>query len=226
MSEVTMTNTQNSTGDTLEERLKALEREKRGVIDDLRAEREKRQQYERRLEEMEKVLNSAANEPEAIDPQSEVNRLAQKPKEFILEVVKPELERRDQEILRLRQEKRFDQAYQWLAKQEKKDTDEVYGSEIEQDIARITKEHGMGMMDPLEGTKAAYKILQTERRIREEEEAKRNQAISNNSTHTVQNPSSAGTRSFTRAQIAAMSPYEFEQNRAAILDAQAKGLIA
>jgi hypothetical protein len=220
-------NAQNSTGnDTLEERLKSLEREKRGILDDLKNERQQRQAYEKRLEDLEKTLNSAANEPEVNDPQSEVNRLAQQPKEYIVEVVKPLIEEAQKEIRELKIAKQFDRAYTWLAKQEKKDVDDLYGSDIEKEIVRIFRDHGMTVMDPVDGTKAAYKIYQQEQRLREEEEAKRNQTISANSTHAVRSPSSSGSPVWTRDRInEVVRNGEWEKYREEILTAQKSGRI-
>lgn len=227
---MTETNTQAPAGENLDERLKSWDREKRGLIDDLRKERESRHSMEKELEEIRTALNSAAETPEDNTNQAKVNRLAQDPDGYIQgqvskildETVKP---LRD-EVAALKWERKFEKAYQWLGKQEKKDVDEIYGSEIESEIVRITKENNMTMMDPVEGTKAAYKILKQEQREKEEAEVKRNETISQNSTSFVRNPSSSGSPRFTRAEIQAMSLPQFEKNKEAILEAQRNGMIS
>lgn len=235
---MTETNTQNSTGtESLEDREKRWEKEKRGILNDLSSERDKRHLMEQEIarqrqevEEMKHALSSAANDTSEVDPQSKVNRLAQDPDAYIDlrlnrvvdEVVTP----LRKEVESLKWERKFDKAYQWLGKQEKKDVDELYGSPLESEIVRITKEHGMGMMDPVEGTKAAYKIYQQELSQKELEEAKRNQTISNNSTSFVRTPPSSGSPRFTRAEIAAMPIEIFEKNQEAILEAQRLGQIS
>lgn len=227
--------TQNSTAtESLEERLARIERdrekEKRGLLTDIQGERDKRHALERRLEEMEQALNSAAKEPEVSSNQDEVNRLAQDPRSYIREVVsadlKRELESRDKRMNLVESSIFEDRAYRFLAKQEKLDVEDIYGSELESEIVRITKEHGMGLMNVVEGTKAAYKIYQQEKRSKEEAEKKRNENISSNATHSVRsNSSSSGTQVFSRSQIGAMSRDEFMKNHEAILKAQREGKI-
>lgn len=225
---MTETNTPNSNGtDNLEDRLKSLEREKRGILDDLKNERQQRQAYEKRLEDLEKTLNSAANTPEDTDLQAEVNRLAQKPKEYIVDVIKPLIEAQENKIHELQVARQVERAYTWLAKQEKKDVEDIYGSEVEKEIARISKDRGLNTMDHVSGVKAAYEILQLERMRKEEEEARRNQTISANSTHAVRTPSSSGNSVWSRQRIAdVMRNGEYEKYRDEILIAQRNGMIS
>jgi hypothetical protein len=84
----------------------------------------------------------------------------------------------------------------------------------------------MGTINPVDGVKAAYKIYLQEQAEKEKDEKKRDERISNNSTQLVRPRSSSGTPRFTRSEIAAMSPKEYEKNEEAILEAAAAGLIS
>lgn len=223
------TQTPNSSGnESLEERLKGWEREKRGLIKDVQAERDERQALEKRLAEMESALNSAAEQPEA-NANEKVQKLAQDPDAYIQAHLTRALDQRvvplEQSLQSIAKERRFEKAYSWIAKQEKKDVEEIPGSEIESEIARITKENNMGMMDPVEGVKAAYKIFLQEKREKEISEVRREEAIQGNSTATVRSPSSVGQHRFTKAEIEGMSSETYMKNREAILEAQRNGWI-
>lgn len=223
-----MTVSQNSAGngeETLEERIKSLEREKKGILRDLQGERERSHQYEERIARLETALTSAGNDDGEIKPDERVNKLAQDPDSYILGVVKPEIEKRDRAIDEMRWERKIEKAYQWLGRQLKKDPDDLPGSDIDKEILRIVKERGMEAMDPIKGTQAAYEILQQEKKRKEAEEAARTETISANATETVQRTSSGSTRGFTVAQIAAMSREEFDRRYDEIQEAKAKGLI-
>ena len=217
-----MADTQTSTVDTTyDERIKDLERANKGLIRDLQEERQKKHQYEERLQTLETSLASAGEEEK---PEERVNQLAANPDEFISqrfqELAKPLID----EVQSLKWDRKFDQAYGWLAKQEKIDSDEIRGSDLEKDIARIVKEHGMGSMDPYEGTKAAYKIYRQEQTEHASREEARSEAISGQKTETVRS-TSPGQTMFTVEQIGGMPYDEYMKNREAILEAQSKGLI-
>ncbi len=221
--ENTNTPTQGTEADTYETRLKAWEGEKRGILKDLQGERDKRHQLEQRLEQIESTLTSAEVVPE--DVQAKVQKLSMDPDNYIREIVLREISpiRKTTEDLVIKDQ--YDKAYRWLAKKEGKDVDEIVGSKLEEELARIVKDRGMAAMDPVNGTKAAYDILKKEEKEKEKREAEREEAIAGESAERVTIPPRQGQTRFTRADIAAMSRQEFERNREAILEAQSKGLI-
>lgn len=212
-------------GETYEERLKAWEKEKKGFISDLQKERAERHSLEERLGQLEQSLSSVGKQTDVSSPDNEVVRLSQDPRGYIRSLVSEVVEPIAKDVNQVRWERKFDQAYRWLGKQEKVDEEEVRGSALEENIARIIRENGMGTMDPIEGTRAAYKIYLQEKKEKEREERNREEAITGNSTESVKTPVRTGQMRFTRSQIASMPRSEFERNREAILEAQQQGLI-
>lgn len=217
--------------ETLEDRLKRLEKENRGLIGDLAEKRGNIRSLEARLAEIEKSLTSVAEETNnGVSTDDRVNRLAQDPDAYIDARVNHWLDQKvkpvEQQVVTLAQERRFEKAVRWLARQEKKDEDEIAGSDLEREVVRIVKEHGMGSMDPLEGTKAAYKLYLQEKSENSQKEKLRAEAIAGQTTESVQRTPSGGQMRFTRQQILNMSSAEFKKNEEAILKAQAEGLIS
>lgn len=218
-------------GANYEERIKQWEKEKKGILNDLQEERQKRQSYEQRLAVIESSLASAGSE-DGETVEQKVQRLANQPDEYINSRIQEYDESRvkvlESEINNLRNDRQIERALRWVAKQEKKDYEEVSGSELEEELARVTldmRKRGIIPTDPFEGTKQAYKILLEERKEKEEKEKERDQTIENNRTETVQTPPRTGTHRWTRAQIAEMSPKEFDEHYDEIKHAEALGLI-
>ena len=211
---------------TLEERMQQWEREKKGILSDLQSERGKRQSLEERIQMLESSVKEAENEQPEVPVDERVNRLARDPDGYITSVVTPEIKTLKDEVVRLQMERKYEKAYRWLAKSEKKDEDEIPGSDLEKEIVRIAKDHGMTSMDPVEGTKAAYKIYQQEKLEKERREKEREAAISGNTSEVPPSGQRSGQTRFTKSQILSMLPSEYERNREAILEAQSKGLIS
>lgn len=210
--------------DTLEERVKTFQRERKGFINDLQKERAERHALETRLAQIETSLTSAGSDGDE-QPEKRVERLAADPDGYIENVVQDYVKPLVSEINSLRHERKLERAYQWVAKQEKKEVEDIVGSDLDNDLVRIVKENGMNSMDPIEGTRAAYKILQQERKEKEQQEAERGEKISQSQTERVRVPVRTGGQRFTRDQIRGMSSEEFEANRVAILEAQKNGSI-
>lgn len=215
-----------SSDQTLEQRVQQWEREKKGLINDLQSEREKRHSLEERMSMMESSIKEAEQDQPEVPVDERVNRLARDPDGYISSIVKPEIKTLREEVTRLQMERKYERAYRWLAKAEKKDEEEIPGSDLEKEIVRIAKDHGMTSMDPVEGTKAAYKIYQQEKLERERREKEREEAISGNTSEVPPTGQRSGQTRFTKSQILSMLPAEYERNREAILEAQAKGLIS
>ena len=210
------------TEDTYEARIKALEKEKAGVIRDLQGERDKRHDLEQRFSQLEASLTTA--EPEVpVDVQEEVQKLSRDPKGYIrnlvLEEVVPVRKTTEQLLL----DREAEKAYSWLAKKEGKDVDDIKGSALEEELARISKERGMGPMGLYNGARAAYDIYQKELKEKERKEAEREEAIAGTSAERVTNPPRQGQAKFSRDQISQMTNSEYERNRQAILEAAEKG---
>lgn len=213
---------------TYEQRIQELEKQNKGLIRDLQGERETRHELERRFGEMEAAINTAELPDDS--PQLKVQRLSQDPDGYIQNIVHQSLEKEvkplKQSVEGMRLERQFEKAYSWLGKQEGKDGDEIVGSDLEKELARIVKEHGLGNTSPFEGTKAAYKIYKQELKEKESQEAKREETISNQAGERVSTTARTGTVRFTRDQIMKMTPQEFDKNYDAIKAAERDGLIS
>jgi hypothetical protein len=212
------------TGDELlEEKLKKMNR---GLIGDLQSEREKRHSLEQRVTEMEASLASAGQDDGAVNPNEKVNLLAQDPDGYIKRIVREEMEPVEKVIQKNEWDRKFEKAYQWLAKQEKVDIESLYGADVEKDLVRIIKDHGMTTMEPIEGTKAAYKIRQQELLEKENAERNRDGVISGQSTETVRRPGLSAPNVFTAEGIRKIIQNgEYEKYRGEILAAQEQGRI-
>lgn len=212
------------TYDTLEEREKAWEKERKGIIADLQRERGERQQLEERLAQVEQNLNPAGA-PNGDTPEARVNLLAADPDAYISEIVSEALEPVTKHLSALVVERKLDRARKRIATREGIDPDEV-DDKLGADLIRIGKERGFTDLDPEKGVLNAYDILLQERKEKEEREAQRSQAINGQAAETIRHPSASGAGPrFTRDQIARMSREEYEANREKIAEAQSKGLI-
>lgn len=210
--------------DTLEERIKAFEKEKKGLINDLQSEREKRQALEGRLSQIENSLSEAANDNGEEKPEDRVNRLAQDPDGYIDARVTPKIREIEESVKGLLIAQKVERAKKWIAKKEGIDPDDVE-SKFGDDLIRIGKTRGLVSLDPEEGIKASYEILLQERKEKERKESERDQVIAGHSTERVQSAPSSGGSRFTREGILKMSPEEFNRNFEKIKEAERRGLI-
>ena len=210
------------------------EKEKKGILNDLRSERDKRHQLEekntaleQRLAVIEESLVSAGDDGES--PQERVNRLANDPDGYISshlmqfeeERVKPI--RNELEMMKI--DRKIERGLRWVAKQEKKDYEDVAGSELENELARVTqamRARGIVPTDPEEGTKEAYRLYLQEKEEKENREKERSEKIEGNRTANVTPQTSRGSRKWTDEEISSLSMNEFNQNEAEIR--RARGL--
>lgn len=220
-----------TSGENYEERLRQLEKEKKGLVGDLADKREKIRSLESRLINIEETLTSAGQE-DGETAESRVNRLAQDPDGYIgshlIQFEESQIKPLRQELEMLKIDRKIERALRWVAKQEKSDYEEVAGSDLEQDLARITQEmrnRGIVPTDPEEGTKEAYRLLKQERSDKESREKEREGKIDGNRTENVSQPSRTGSRRWTRADIDSMSISEFTKNESEIKRQFAEGLI-
>lgn len=222
-----MTDNNLPSGETYEERIRQWEKEKKGILGDLQGEREKRHAVEERLRVIEESLTSAANE-DGETPETRVNRLAQDPDGYISnhlaqfeqERVKP----LQQEIQMMKMDRQIERGLRWVARQEKKDYEEVVGSDLEQDLARLTmdmRNRGIIPTNPEEGTKEAYRLLLDERKEKENREKVRDEKIQGNRTESVSTPPRSNSQRWTREEVAALSIDEFNKNEPEIRKAAA-----
>lgn len=206
--------------ETLEERVKSWEKEKKAMIGDLQAEREKRQFLEERLTRLE----NSVPEPEEGSPEEKVTRFTQDPDGYVSDVVSQAVEPLQKKILELEVDRKVERAKKWIAKKEGIDPDEVedkYGL----DLVRIGKERGFVNLDAEKGIRSSYEILIQERKEKAEKEAEREKTISGQSTESVRTIIKNGSARFTREEIARMEPDEFNRRYNEIKEAQSKGLI-
>jgi hypothetical protein len=207
-----------------EERLKAWEREKKGLITDLQAEREKRQAMEQRIAGLETRLVPLDSVGQSAE--DKVNRLAQNPDAYIDERVNTRVSKVEEELKRERFQSAVNEAYDWLADQEGTTRRKIINSDLDKDMARIIKENSLGNLDPRQGIVAAHKIYLQEKTEKENAEKTRSAAINGNSTEKPQRSTPVGGMRFTAKQIASMSMDEFNRNFDAIQEAKKNGLIS
>lgn len=204
------------------------EKEKKGILRDLQSEREKRHALEEknnalesRLAVIEESLDSAGEDGES--QQDRVNRLASDPDGYIsnhlAQFAEQQLKPLRSELDMMKVDRDIERALRWVGKQEKKDYEDIAGSDLEQDLARITQEmraRGIVPTNAYEGTKEAYRLLQKEREEKASREKERSEKIEGQRTESVtpQTPRSSGR--WTDAEIAAMSVDEFTRNEADI----------
>lgn len=192
-------------------RLEELERANKGLLRDLQSEREKRQQLEARPNPV-----PVGNPVGGPDP--------------VADVLKPYVAPLEAEIQKLKDEREVGKALKFIAKQEKLDEDDVIQSAVFKDLVEVAKKHNLRGMSPLDEAKAAYQLLNAERQAKataeKAAEAARNTSISSNSSVVSGQPVyNSGPRSFTRAEISAMSLDEYRAQKATIDAAYRAGLI-
>lgn len=214
--------------DSYEEKMKTWERERKGMLSDLAGKREEIRLLKEEVAEIRDAITSAANEGDGETPQDRVNRLAQDPDTYIDERIN---QFRETEVKPLRSElemmkidRAIERGLRWVAKQEKKDYEDVAGSDLELDLARITqnmKERGIVPTNPEEGTKEAYRLYLKEKEEKENREKERSEKIEGNKTESVVPPARSGSHRWTREEVAAMSAEEFTKNEAEIRKAAA-----
>lgn len=213
------------------------EKEKKGILSDLRSERDKRHSLEeknsaleQRLAVIEESLTSAGEDGE--NPQDRVNRLAQDPDSYIgnhlVQFEETRLKPLQQEIEMMKIDRKIERGLRWVARQEKKDYEDVSGSELENDLARITQEmraRGIVPTDPEEGTKEAYRLYLKEKEDKEHREKERSGKIEGNRTEGVTPQARSGSHIWTREEIQELSSDEFTKNETEIKRQMVKGLI-
>lgn len=207
----------------LEDEKKQLEKEKRGIISDVQSEREKRHELETRLGQLETSLSSAGN---GESPDEKIQSFAKDPDTYIDSRVEARIKESEKRLIEIQHQTAINEAYSWLAEASGTTVAKMKGSEQDQEIGRIVKDYGLAEIDPRIGVKSAYKIFLQEQEEKKVREQKRSEAIEGNASETVRTSTTSGSRKFTRSQIASMPRSEYEQNREAIMAAQAKGLIS
>ncbi len=201
--------------------------EKDGLIKDLVRQREKNRALEERLSLIEASLNAPEQEPPR--PVNErVEKLAQDPDAYIKEVMTPILAERllplEREFTRAQIDQKLDQAMEWIAEEEgisRRQAPKKY----EKDLAEIVESHDLKNMDPYNGTIAAFKILQTEAKDKEEKEEKREKVIQGQHSETARSSASPSKKSWKTSEIASLNRSQYDKHREEILEAQREGRI-
>lgn len=198
----------------LKARIDELERAQKGMLRDLQSEREKRQALEAQAQSSPAPAGQSG--PASDDP--------------VKDVIQPYLKPYEQEIQILKQQQEISRAVKYIAKQEKLDEDEVINSSQFKELVEVAKRYNLRGMSPLDEAKAAYKLREAEKRSKEEAEklaeTQREAAISSGATVSTGQPLvNKAVKSFTRAEIGAMTLDEYKANREAIQAAQKAGLV-
>lgn len=226
------TTTVETSGETLEQRLAKFEEEKkswenqrRGMISDLQQERDKRHTLEEKVNQIEASLTATGTSQTADELIAE---FAKDPDSYIQAKTEPLVESRvksfEDRLAAMEHQRRIDQAYAWLAEQENKSVSKVVGGETDMALTDVVSRHNLQNSDPLAGVQIAYKIYLQEKAEKELQERARQGNVTTQSTERA-GTSNTGTRSFKRSELARMSLQDYEKNREAIYEAQAKGLI-
>lgn len=118
-------------------RVEQLEKEKQGIINDLKSEREKRHAYER--------AQAAAALPNSVNPPSP----AYDPAQVAEAIVTQKLER--------------EKAVRWLARQEKVDPDDIDSAPVMTELQGVIQKYNLQGLPISSGVQTAYKLLLQER---------------------------------------------------------------
>jgi hypothetical protein len=215
-----------ASNDDVKTRLDSLEREKKGIYEDLKATREKAQALKEEIDRLKQEREAAAqaNAAPAI-PISSDDPVEQMLAQRYIQYSKPLIE----EVQQLKQQIELKDTYSWLAKQEKRDVDEVVtDKELERRIVDTAKRYGLAG-STFTVAKRAYELLKRDEReataAAQQAEADRVRAISANATETGNVPPSGTAREFSREEINKMSNEEYDRNRAEILKEHRERLI-
>jgi hypothetical protein len=188
-------------------RAEQLEREKQGILNDLRQEREKRQQLEQAVRTPSPAAPAVAN--------PELDQLLSPyiaPLKQELEAMKAKEDRRN--------------AAKYIAKMEKMDPDDVPNSSVMTELLAVAQEFGIRGSSAEHEARLAYELLQKRRSEKAAQvnnaEAQRANVIQNQmpeSSRGVQQPS-AGVKRVSAAEVGRMSVEQFQALQA---DAQKHG---
>lgn len=221
----------------LKARVEELERANKGILNDLRSEREKRQELEAARSTggysntATPVVNPA---PTSVDPSAFVTELATKGEAAITERI-------ERYVRPVADELDTQRAVEFLAEQTGKKPSQVrLDKDLEKKLLDVGQRYRISGKSKEEYVQSAWNILKKEELEAElnaktaaakaeadkaTAEAARSAAVAQNSTVPVGAPTPSGVRSFTRAEIAKMSLDEYSRNQAEIQKAIASGLV-
>jgi hypothetical protein len=184
------------------------ERKTQGLINDLRQEREKRQQYEAALRTPTPAAPAVANEVDQALAQSD------------------RLRKMEADLAAERRAREEERVYKFIAKQEKMDPDDVPNSLVFKELLRVAEESGVRGNSMEHEARIAYELLQKRRAEKvaqaQNAEVQRTDAINSQAPEAargVQTPS-AGVKRVSAAEVGRMSVEQFQALQA---DAQKHG---
>ncbi len=211
-------------GETLEERLRKLEKENRGLVSDIAGKREEIRSLKEEVGQIQQSLASAGEEP-GDRPENRVNLLAQDPDGFIDKRFEERVKPLEEKIKAIELKNEMDAAYRWLGKKVNKDVEDIYYSDLDKELVEIVRAHGLNRLPPMEGMQAAYKIHLQDQEDKKRREAERDERIGDHSSEQVRRTGSSGRRTYTRGEVLSMSATEYDKNREDILAAEKEGRI-
>lgn len=184
-----------TSGDTedLKRRLDELEKAKNGILEDLKNEREKRQRYEEELSRR-PLPSVAVNQTEVKhveeDPSAFVTDLATSGRRAVRDTVAPMLKPLMESNARLEATLEEERAANWLAKQEKRDADEIKSdAELVKRLQGTMSKYGINKGSLTANVQTAYALMKRDEKedadAKAAAEASRNRAISDNATTAV-----------------------------------------
>lgn len=188
-------------------RAEQLEREKQGILNDLRQEREKRQALEQRVQAPTPTGNSAAN-PE------------------LDQILSPYINPLKQELEAMKMERARQNVNKYIAKMEKIDADDVPNSSVWKELLAVAEEYGVRGSSPEHEARLAYELLQKRRAEKaaqaQNADAQRANAIQNQAPEAARGvqPPTAGVKRVSASEVGRMTP---EQYQALLLDAKKNG---
>lgn len=207
---------------TLRQQVEQLEREKTGIYNDLKSERLSRQEAESKIVPQ----SSAAPETSEVE-EDEVDRLLKKKMEKYAKPLTERITKLEKEKKEQKEKIEAEQAYKWVANKENVTAEKIIGSDTEKELVAIIKEYNMHNMHILDGTKAAYDILQQRRRAKQEvekaSETQREEKINATAPGSSSAPAKGGKKLWSSSEIKGMSADEYIKHREEIQSAIAEG---
>lgn len=224
----------NNTGVTEEykamvEKVQNLEREKRGMYEEMKAEREKRQALESEVSSIRTEISAVRSSVPPVQDENLawITEFAKNGRTIFKrefdELSKPLRETNDKLTTALA----FREATDWVAEEEGVSPSKLKKSGVLADLDRISKDRNLLSLPPLPRAQAAYELLKNERRMKEDEERKRNEAIQANGTEPAANtpPAAGGKKVWKESEIASMPIESFMANQKDISLAKVEGRI-
>lgn len=209
-------------------RLEALEREKKGIYEDLKAKREQHQQLKEEYEKLKAQVEASQRQP-VLQQQSQVDELdaelAPRVAKYIAPIAAQAARAEEMETIL------------WLSEQEGRKYSEVKNDQaLQKALVETAQKYGIRRGSLSETAMAAYELYKRDKRDQETSakqaedaakvaEAERLKAIAGNSTESRGLPPSGSQKIWTREEIGKLSTEEYRKVSADIQNQFRAGLI-